>query len=193
MTEEFTEATVILFKPSGKYYTEEKWRIPEGAIGPSDMLRSPDFRQITGGAVLVDTQEPWGFPHLIPARVEENPKLVIATVEESRDQAYRERAHFIANLAARYQAFLTIAVDADEPGWYIVFIYPEVKDKLTQMSWHIPARDVELFSHVPLVPSSHPQVQWDGHSTPQKYENLQSLTKELMEKGMTGDDTSPVD
>jgi hypothetical protein len=58
--------TVVLFKPSGKYYTEEPWRIPEGAIGPYDMLRSPDFRRIGGGAVLVESQEPWGFPHLFP-------------------------------------------------------------------------------------------------------------------------------
>src|SRR5699024_8036134 len=28
---------VILFKPSGKYYTtDENWRIPQGAIGPYD-------------------------------------------------------------------------------------------------------------------------------------------------------------
>lgn len=59
-------ATVILFKPSGKYYTEEEWAIPEDAIGPYDMKRSPDFRRIGGGSVLVDTQEPWGYPHLFP-------------------------------------------------------------------------------------------------------------------------------
>lgn len=59
-------ATVILFKPSGKYYTEEDWIIPEGATGPYDMKRSPDFRRIGDGAVLVDTQEPWGYPHLFP-------------------------------------------------------------------------------------------------------------------------------
>lgn len=60
-------ATVILFKPSGKYYTKEKWTVPDGAIGPYDMRHSPDFRRIDGGAVLVDTQEPWGFPHLFPS------------------------------------------------------------------------------------------------------------------------------
>jgi hypothetical protein len=59
-------ATVILFKPSGKYYTEETWRIPEGAIGPYDMDKSSDFRRISGGAVLIESQEPWGYPHLFP-------------------------------------------------------------------------------------------------------------------------------
>lgn len=59
------KATVILFKPSGKYYTEEHWRVPEGAMTPHDMARSPDYRTIGGGPVLVDTQEPWGFPALL--------------------------------------------------------------------------------------------------------------------------------
>lgn len=61
-------AEVILFKPSGKYYTTETWEIPAGAIGPYDMKGSPDFRRIGGGAVLVVSQEPWGFPQLFPGR-----------------------------------------------------------------------------------------------------------------------------
>lgn len=74
------KATVILFKPNGKYYTKEEWRIPETVpdhseyrgdfvrtvIGPYDMRHSPDFRRISGGAVLVESQEPWGYPHLFP-------------------------------------------------------------------------------------------------------------------------------
>lgn len=60
-------ARVLLFKPTGKYYTEEDWIVPEDAIGPYDMCRSPDFRRINGGSVLVETQEPWGFPHLFPS------------------------------------------------------------------------------------------------------------------------------
>jgi hypothetical protein len=73
------KARVILFKPSGKYYTEEEWEIPETVedyvpnngrmlrklIGPKDMDQSPDFRRIDGGHVLVVEQEPWGFPHLL--------------------------------------------------------------------------------------------------------------------------------
>lgn len=71
------KAQVILFKESGKYYTEEEWEIPETVpgfgfaatrpcIGPYDMKHSPDFRRIGKGAVLVITQEPWGYPHLFP-------------------------------------------------------------------------------------------------------------------------------
>lgn len=58
-------AAVTLFKLNGKYYTEERWRIPEGAIGPYDMAKSPDFRRIGLGPVLVDPQEPWGYPHIL--------------------------------------------------------------------------------------------------------------------------------
>lgn len=58
-------ARVVLFKPSGKYYTEESWSIPDNAIGPYDMYRSRDFRRIDGGKVLVEAQEPWGYPFLL--------------------------------------------------------------------------------------------------------------------------------
>jgi hypothetical protein len=71
-------ASVTLFRKSGKYYTIEAWRVPAGAIGPEDMRRSPDFRRIDGGLVLVDADaadefpeaEIWGFPHLFPAEGE---------------------------------------------------------------------------------------------------------------------------
>ena len=66
-------ATVTLFTRSGKYYTSESWRRPFGAVGPSEMCASPDFRQINGGAVLVEAEagdefpndENWGVPHII--------------------------------------------------------------------------------------------------------------------------------
>lgn len=68
MTAEFTEhgkARVILFKDSGKYYTEEEWEVPAQAIGPYDMERSSDFHRIGNGPVLIPTQEPWGYPHIL--------------------------------------------------------------------------------------------------------------------------------
>lgn len=64
-------AMVQLFKPGGKYYTEEEWSVPDNAIGPFDMHRSDDFRRISGGAVLVPAQDPWGYPHLFPNEVTE--------------------------------------------------------------------------------------------------------------------------
>lgn len=59
------KAEVILFKSSGKYYTEEEWEIPKNAIGPWNMRESVNFRRIGGGPILVKTQEPWGYPHLL--------------------------------------------------------------------------------------------------------------------------------
>ena len=70
-TRTYTHAQVTLFKPNGTYYTTETWQIPEGAIGPYDMLNSPDFRRIGGGAVLVDGEEPWGYPQLFNAEKED--------------------------------------------------------------------------------------------------------------------------
>lgn len=60
-------AKVILFKRSGKYYTEEDWEIPENCITPAHMEGSPDFRRIDEGPVLIPTQEPWGYPHIFPS------------------------------------------------------------------------------------------------------------------------------
>lgn len=65
--------SVTLFKESGKYYTIESWRAPEGAILPEDMAQSPDFHRIDGGTVLVEANahgefpgdENWGYPRLL--------------------------------------------------------------------------------------------------------------------------------
>jgi hypothetical protein len=65
-----TKVRVELFRSSGKFYTEETWTIPDDAIGPYDMERSPDFRRISGGHVLIPAQEPWHYPHLFLGRVE---------------------------------------------------------------------------------------------------------------------------
>lgn len=64
--EKITRAKVELYKPNGRYYTEEEWLIPDGAIGPYDMINSPEFRRIDGGAVVISAQEPWGYPHIFP-------------------------------------------------------------------------------------------------------------------------------
>lgn len=67
-----TKAKVIIFKTGGKFCFEEEWTVPKDAIGPFDMERSPDFRRIEGGAVLIESQEPWGYPHLFPFAYQEH-------------------------------------------------------------------------------------------------------------------------
>lgn len=81
------KASVILFKPNGKYYTQEEWEIPERVpaegkgllVGqtrrvliPEDMRHSPDFHRIDGGPVLVQEQDPWGYPALLMKYVTED-------------------------------------------------------------------------------------------------------------------------
>jgi hypothetical protein len=77
------KAKVLLFKDSGKYYTEQEWEIPTADelhkiqetmpkeyrvydFMPNCMIFSKDFKRTGGtGPVLVETQEPWGFPCLL--------------------------------------------------------------------------------------------------------------------------------
>jgi hypothetical protein len=61
------EARVILFKEGGKFYCQEYWEIPEKDTTPDCMIHSKHFRRIGNGAVLVDSPEHWGFPHLFPS------------------------------------------------------------------------------------------------------------------------------
>lgn len=58
-------ARVVRIKDSGKYYTAEKWRIPENAHCPRDMDNSPDARLENGGIYIVPAQYPWGYEEMI--------------------------------------------------------------------------------------------------------------------------------
>lgn len=68
-------AVVTLFKSSGKYSFKSAWQVPVNATEPVDMLLSPDFQQVKGGAVLVEAEageeypeaENWGYPQLFTA------------------------------------------------------------------------------------------------------------------------------
>ena len=53
------KASVILFRKSGKYYTQEEWEVPESALGPHDMVRSPDFRRIDATERIVAAAVAW--------------------------------------------------------------------------------------------------------------------------------------
>lgn len=58
-------ARVVRIKDSGKYYTEEEWRIPENAFFPRSMANSPDARLENGGIYIVPAQYPWGYEEMI--------------------------------------------------------------------------------------------------------------------------------
>lgn len=58
-------ARVVRIKDSGKYYTEEEWRIPENAHCPRDMADSPDARLDDYSIYVVPAQYPWGYEEII--------------------------------------------------------------------------------------------------------------------------------
>ncbi|MEU9792915.1 hypothetical protein AB0E27_20195 [Streptomyces sparsogenes] len=97
--------------------------------------------------------------------------------EAERDQAYRERVHLLAWLAALHpaNAVITPADDVDEPGWQLLYLLVGG----WQMSWHIHPRDVSLFDHVERVLPDDPRAEWDGHSTTTKYERIQQHVRRL--------------
>lgn len=85
------------------------------------------------------------------------------------DAVYRERAQLVAFMAAVYPSVIM----HPEPSWSLVYIEtPE-----GQMSWHIAAADVDLFTHVRRVTTA--DYVWDGHSTDEKYERLRKLVRRL--------------
>jgi hypothetical protein len=106
------KARVILFKRSGKYYTEEEWTVPlavrdhsqargdfwRDVIGPYDMDQSPDFRRIDGGPVLVESQEPWGYPALFPTPDLRDEVQELCTVADLKLSEHQDRQLILEGL-----------------------------------------------------------------------------------------------
>lgn len=85
------------------------------------------------------------------------------------DAAYTERNRLVALLARIYPSGIRkTAIEGWDPCWHhCVFIdTPE-----GQLSWHYHDRDAELFAGLPPYTK-----EWDGHSSPEKYERLWQLT-----------------
>jgi hypothetical protein len=97
------------------------------------------------------------------------------TAEAERDGAYRERAHLVALLASYYPSVIAPAPDIDEPGWSIAYLVIGGH----QASWHISPRDAGLFAHVERVEPDDRRAQWDGHTTEQKYQHIDTVAARL--------------
>jgi hypothetical protein len=95
---------------------------------------------------------------------------------DALNAAYRERAHLVALLAALYPSEMHENPDADYDNWPIVM----VKTPAGQMGWHLAPNDVDLFDHVVFERT----VDWDGHSTEEKYRRVRELTSELYGQGI---------
>lgn len=86
-----------------------------------------------------------------------------------KDEAYFERNRLVAFLSRLYPSGIA---RTDIPGWdpeWHGCVY--IDTPAGQMSWHYHDRDAWLFEDLP--PAS---VEWDGHSTDEKYERLWRLT-----------------
>ena len=86
------------------------------------------------------------------------------------DEVYAERNALVAFLAKLYSGVF-VKNSPDAPGWGIVYITTH----MGQMSWHIPQRDFHMFDGVLIVDS----IEWDGHTTEEKYQLLASLGEDL--------------
>jgi hypothetical protein len=93
-------------------------------------------------------------------------------MSDALDAAYRERAHLLAHLAALYPSH--IGIDPSEPDWPVVYVETDAG----QLSWHLSADDLPLFAHVPRG-----EADWDGHTTEQKYQRLDNLTRTVAARG----------
>ncbi|MER7201022.1 hypothetical protein CG723_41400 [Streptomyces sp. CB01635] len=98
-------------------------------------------------------------------------------LEQQLDNAYRERAHLVALLAAMTSgAVIVPAPDIDdEDSWQIAHLNIGGR----QASWHISPRDADLLEAVEHVPADDPRARWDGHSTEDKYARIRQHTRLL--------------
>lgn len=85
-------ARVVRIKDSGKYYTEEQWRIPDNAYYPRSMAKSPDARLEDGGIYIVPAQYPWGYEEIInlPARTTTVPEPAPGAVSDAEIKSLLE-------------------------------------------------------------------------------------------------------
>lgn len=142
---------------------------------------------LTAREDLLQTLADWGLTTGKGSRVHADRILAKhrEEMEPELDAAYRERAHLLAWITRLYRhaAVLAPAPDVEEPGWSLLFL--DVAGR--QLSWHIHPRDAALFDHVPPVPADDPRAQWDGHTTTQKYQRIQSLADGEMRAALAED------
>jgi len=96
---------------------------------------------------------------------------------KARDAAYAERDKLVCALSKLFPSSLERHPDTDttwENDWrWIVFIdLPS-----GQATWHIHDSELGMFDHLPRFTGR----KWDGHTTPEKYERLAALTRQLDE------------
>lgn len=94
------------------------------------------------------------------------PALLTALDDLTAEKAavYRERDQIVAVLSKLWPSHLAKHLGEWEDDWRnIVCIHSPVG----QVSWHIHDSEMSLFNHLEITLSD-----WDGHTTPEKYERL---------------------
>jgi hypothetical protein len=100
------------------------------------------------------------------------PKPELEPEPEPEIGVYSERARLAAYLATQHPAKIAYN-DPNEPDWPVIYI----DTPRGQLSWHISSEDVRLFAHVPVAEGAD-MPEWDGHTTPEKYERLALLVQD---------------
>lgn len=86
-----------------------------------------------------------------------------------KDEIYRERNILVALLAQTYPSGIKkTAIDGWSPEWHNC-VYIELPDG-SQCSWHYHDDDSYLFENLPPY-----EKEWDGHTTENKYFNIEEL------------------
>ena len=86
---------------------------------------------------------------------------------------YRERAHLVAVLAARYTARLA-RNDEHEPELVVLYVHTPAG----QVTWHVHPDDLDLFGHVPWADGDTSVFTvFDGHDKPEALERLRRLVE----------------
>jgi hypothetical protein len=88
------------------------------------------------------------------------------------DNLYRDRAHILSLLALHYPACIAHS-DQANPDWPVLML----ETPTGQMTWHLAARDLDLFPHVRREPDAEAAAQaYDGHTTADKHRRITDLT-----------------
>lgn len=96
-------------------------------------------------------------------------------LRKAQGALYRERAHLTAFLAACYPSVQCPDFDDDE--YRLLY----VTTPAGQLSWHVQVDDADdLLGHVPHDGAGE---DWDGHTTEEKYERLDEMTRRLAAAG----------
>jgi hypothetical protein len=95
---------------------------------------------------------------------------------DALNAAYRERNQVVAALAKCFPSGLKkTAISGWDSAWHNC-VYIDLPTG--QASWHFHDDDAELFAGLP------PYIgEWDGHSTPEKYERLAKLSRATENEG----------